>query len=113
LLAITDSLGKNRVGVVIPSAGHRRGVERCVIRARYRARYRDLLAAHGILCSMSRAGDCYDNAAMESFWGTLKTELVHHERYVTREEARRSITRRRVGWFERRPAVAGPGTGGT
>jgi transposase InsO family protein len=50
-----------------------------------------LLAAQGFVCSMSRSGNCYDNAAMESFWGTLKTELVYHERYATREEARLSI----------------------
>jgi transposase InsO family protein len=41
--------------------------------------------------SMSGRGDCWDNAAMESFWSTLKNELVHHERYETREQARRSI----------------------
>ena len=40
---------------------------------------------------MSGKGDCWDNAVMESFWGTLKTELVHHERYRTREQARASI----------------------
>ena len=40
---------------------------------------------------MSGKGDCWDNAVMESFWGTLKTELVHHERYKTREQARASI----------------------
>jgi transposase InsO family protein len=53
--------------------------------------YRELLAAQGFVCSMSRSGNCYDNAAMESFWGTLKTELVYHERYATREEAQLSI----------------------
>ena len=53
--------------------------------------YQHLLAANGITCSMSGRGDCWDNAAMESFWGTLKTELVNHERYATREEARASI----------------------
>jgi transposase InsO family protein len=42
--------------------------------------------------SMSRKGDCYDNAPMESFWGTLKNELVHHRRYKTREKAIREIT---------------------
>jgi hypothetical protein len=42
--------------------------------------------------SMSRRGNCYDNAPMESFWGTLKNELVHHRRYETREQARREIT---------------------
>ena len=40
---------------------------------------------------MSGKGDCWDNAVMESFWGTLKAELVDHERYATREEARASI----------------------
>ena len=36
---------------------------------------------------MSRKGNCYDNAPMESFWGSLKNELVHHRRYATRAEA--------------------------
>jgi transposase InsO family protein len=53
--------------------------------------YQGLLARHGIACSMSGRGDCWDNAAMESFWATLKTELVHHESYATRADARRSI----------------------
>jgi len=53
--------------------------------------YQALLAEHGIGCSMSGRGDCWDNAVMESFWGTLKTELVNHERYQTREQARASI----------------------
>ena len=53
--------------------------------------YQNLLKAHGCVCSMSRTGNCYDNAVMESFWSTLKRELVHHEKYATREEARLSI----------------------
>ncbi len=53
--------------------------------------YQGLLARHGITVSMSGVGNCYDNAAMESFWATLKTELVHHEQYATRDDARRSI----------------------
>jgi len=53
--------------------------------------YQNLLKAHGCVCSMSRTGNCYDNAAMESFWSTLKRELVHHHKYATREEARLSI----------------------
>lgn len=40
---------------------------------------------------MSRKGNCYDNAPMESFWGSLKNELVHHFRYTTRAEAEASI----------------------
>ena len=42
--------------------------------------------------SMSRKGNCWDNAPMESFWGTLKTELVHHRRFATRDQARQEIT---------------------
>jgi transposase InsO family protein len=42
--------------------------------------------------SMSRKGNCYDNAPMESFWGTLKNELVYHQRYTTREQAIREIS---------------------
>jgi transposase InsO family protein len=53
--------------------------------------YREFLARHAIQASMSRTGNCYDNAAMESFFGTLKTELVHHEDYATREQARSSV----------------------
>jgi len=53
--------------------------------------YQRILALHGITASMSATGDCYDNAAMESFWATLKTELVYREHYATRAEARRSI----------------------
>jgi Transposase and inactivated derivatives len=40
---------------------------------------------------MSHKGDCYDNASMESFWGLLKTELVHRRRYVSHAEAIRDI----------------------
>ena len=53
--------------------------------------YQRLLHAHGITCSMSRRADCWDNAPMESFFATLKKELVHHEDYQTREEAQASI----------------------
>lgn len=53
--------------------------------------YQKLLKKHGFLPSMSRKGDCYDNACMESFFHTLKTELIHQERYWTRSQARHSI----------------------
>ena len=53
--------------------------------------YRKLLDQFKMKASMSRKGDCYDNAPMESFWGTVKNELVHHRRYRTREEAIREI----------------------
>jgi putative transposase len=50
--------------------------------------YQELLHDHGMICSMSRRGDCWDNAPMESFFATLKTELIHGERFTTREEAK-------------------------
>ena len=53
--------------------------------------YQGLLTQHGLACSMSGKGDCYDNAVIESFWSTLKTELIHHEHYTTHEAARMSI----------------------
>jgi putative transposase len=54
--------------------------------------YQSLLDQFHMKVSMSRKGNCYDNAPMESFWGTLKNELVYHQRYVTREQAIREIT---------------------
>lgn len=53
--------------------------------------YQTLLKEHNILPSMSRKGNCYDNAYMESFFHTLKTELIHCKRFRTREEAKLSI----------------------
>jgi putative transposase len=53
--------------------------------------YRDLLAEHAIEPSMSRTGNCWDNAVTESFFSTAKRELTHHESYASREEARRSL----------------------
>ena len=53
--------------------------------------YQHLLALHDIESSMSGKGDCWDNACVESFWATLKKELVNHEQYATRQQARQSI----------------------
>ncbi len=53
--------------------------------------FQGLLAAHGVTCSMSRSGDCWDNAAMESFFATLKRERVHRRLYRTREEAKADV----------------------
>lgn len=53
--------------------------------------YQHLLRQQEIEVSMSNKGDCWDNAMMESFFATLKTELVHHENYVTHDQARQSI----------------------
>jgi putative transposase len=53
--------------------------------------FQRLLKDQGITCSMSRKGECWDNAAMESFFSTLKLERVHRQRYKTRDEARADI----------------------
>jgi putative transposase len=55
------------------------------------ADFQSLLVKHGMACSMSRNGDCWDNAPVESFFGSLKQELVFHQRYPTRFHARQSI----------------------
>ena len=54
--------------------------------------YSSLLDGYGMCASMSRKGNCYDNAPMESFWGVLKNEQVHHCHYETRKEAIQNIT---------------------
>jgi len=55
------------------------------------AAYQRLLKGQGITCSMSRKGNCWDNAPMESFFATLKKELIYLEEYQTRAEARESL----------------------
>lgn len=60
------------------------------------SRYRKRLDALGMRVSMSRRGNCYDNAPMESFWGSLKNELLHHGRFATRAQAQGAITE----WIE-------------
>ena len=54
-------------------------------------KFQKILKEHKIICSMSRKGDCWDNAVAESFFGTIKTELVYHYSYRTRREAKNSI----------------------
>jgi putative transposase len=55
------------------------------------AAYRQILAQHGLIASMARKGNCYDNAFIESFWSSLKYELVYHHRFATLAEARSAI----------------------
>jgi putative transposase len=62
-----------------------RGVQYCC------GEYRDQLEAWGMVASMSRVGDCYDNAPTESFWATLKKELMSDRTFATRQEARAAI----------------------
>ena len=54
-------------------------------------KYQTLLKLNKLVCSMSRKGCCYDNAAMESFFHTLKVELVYREFYITRQQARQRL----------------------
>jgi putative transposase len=63
-----------------------RGVQYCS------QEYRDILDQFGLQVSMSGKGNCYDNAPMESFWSTLKQELIHHRHYRSRQEAIQEIT---------------------
>lgn len=59
------------------------------------------LEAKGILCSMSRKGNCWDNAPVESFFGTLKQELVNRCRFTTRDVARREVFEYIEVWYNR------------
>jgi len=61
------------------------------------AEYRRLLDQHGLIASMSRRGNCYDNATMESFWSTLKHELIYRRVFLTRAQATTAI----FGFIER------------
>jgi putative transposase len=63
--------------------------------------YRTLLSGHGVECSMSRKGNCWDNAVAESFFATLKTELVHDADWHTRDEARSALFEYIEVWYNR------------
>jgi len=65
------------------------------------APYRALLADHHVIASMSRKGNCYDNAVMESFWSTLKNELIYRRIFATRAEARTAIFDYIEGFYNR------------
>ena len=63
--------------------------------------YRTLLAAHGIVASMSKRGDCWDNAVAESFFATLETELILEADWPTRDAARQAIFAYIETWYNR------------
>ena len=71
--------------------------------------YRSLMENYGLEASMSGSGNCYDNAPMESFWGILKQELVHHRHYHTRREAIAEITEYIEIFYNRQRLQAGLG----
>ncbi len=66
------------------------------------ADFQQALLDNGILCSMSRKGNCWDNAPVESFFGTLKQELVHRHQFTTREGARQKIFHYIEVWYNRK-----------
>ena len=96
-LSMSDKLSQELTSVALRDAVGRQSPVKGLIHHSDRGRqyasyaYQNLLRRYGITPSMSRSANCYDNAYMESFFGTLKTELVHGERYLTRLEARLSI----------------------
>ena len=96
-LSMSDKLSQELTSVAFKAAVGRQSPVQGLIHHSDRGRqyasyvYQSLLRQYGITPSMSRSANCYDNAYMESFFGTLKTELVHGERYHTRLEARLSI----------------------
>lgn len=63
--------------------------------------YQALLTKYHMVASLSGVGCCYDNAPMESFWGTLKIELVYRQRYQTRAEGKNAIFAYIEGWYNR------------
>lgn len=64
--------------------------------------YQKILTDQKIICSMSRKGNCYDNAVIESFFATLKQELVYHRQYLTRNEAKQDIFEYIQVWYNRK-----------
>ena len=64
--------------------------------------YQNLLHRHGLVCSMSRRADCWDNAVIESFFARLKTELLHRQSWPTAREAQDAVARYIEGWYNAR-----------
>jgi transposase InsO family protein len=95
LKALQMALNRRR-----PSAGLLHHSDRGVQYAS--ALYRQVLSKYGLIASMSRKANCYDNAAMESFWSTLKMELVYRGNFVTRDQARLAIFNYIEGFYNRR-----------
>lgn len=95
LAALTMALGRRRV---VPGLLHHSDQGRQYTSARYQA----MLTRHGLVASMSRVGECWDNAAAESFFATLKCERLHRRDYRTADEAQHDIARYIEGWYNPR-----------
>jgi transposase InsO family protein len=96
--SMSPQIDRHLVPGALTMAVAHRGVPSCGVlhhsdrRSQYASKdYRDALAQYSFQCSMSRKGNCWDNAVSESFFSTIKTELVHQRRFATRLEARQSI----------------------
>jgi putative transposase len=95
--SIQSSMSRTLVCDALTMALGRRGFPRGVLFHSDRGsqycshEFQKLLKAHGMTCSMSRKGNCWDNSVAESFFHTIKTELIYSERYVTKESAKHSI----------------------
>ena len=77
---------KNRTGNMSGCVCHSdRGVQYCSLK------YQEQLKSYGCICSMSRKGNCWDNAPMECFWGKMKQEWLNEKHFKTREEAKKEI----------------------
>ncbi len=106
--SMADHLGADLACVALLMAIRRRRPPRGLLhhsdrRGQYASEpYQAILARHGFRCSMSRRGNCLDNAPMESFFGSLKTELVHRTAFPTREAARRALFEYAESFYNRR-----------
>jgi putative transposase len=95
--SINSTMARDLVCDALKMALWRRGFPRGVICHSDRGSqycsddYQKLLSEHGFICSMSRKGNCWDNAVSESFFHSLKTELIYGQRYISREIAKQSI----------------------
>ena len=107
-VAVADAFsritGGSRIGVCTFQGGvNAAGMQYAYRGIQYAAEaYRRALVRSGITPSMCRKGDCLDNAPMESFFHTLKTERVHHRVYATRTEARRDLFHYIEGFYNSR-----------
>ena len=90
---VTDELSINALTMALKNRDHRgKLMHHSDQGSQYGSQaFQSLLSRHGIVCSMSRKGNCYDNAVVESFFKSLKAEVVDYRRFKTREEARSAI----------------------
>jgi len=91
--AVQSGQHPNLVVVLVPSNTSKfEMLRRLIETAQYTSeQFQRLLKEHGITCSMSRSGNCWDNAVMESFFSTLKTERTSRKNYQSRDEARADV----------------------